>query len=494
MLILTRPANRKEQFYLYLISSLVILLSCFFYAYTLHPISFIFDDAYIVIHNVQVLISGHDSNYPDVSALDGTTSLVYLALIRLFACFLSPLWALYTVSWLAILIYAIGLLRLAFIYSATNLQAILFLVSGLLIGYTPINLLNGLETGLALAILTWTVIFIITEQRIAKNLLLGLLPFIRPELIFLSFILWISSAPVYWRQQKNIKFVGLNLLMDALTLSMTALPFALWYFIDLGTPYPETLNAKKYFFAEQTIGFSKKLFSAINQLLKFAYSLGVFNFISMIILMLLRPLSRLFLLFFLVFLLLYMIVYPHGLATQAYRYLYLWLPFMLYGVIACTQHKNNLIKIFSNAILIILLTSTLFYFPKHWKNYLHEYHFMTQQHISLKAWCEKNIPPDSTILVQDAGYLAYATDFHLIDLVGLKTPANIRYHRDITFPSAGQKRALAIADIIHATHPQYLMITTEWNRIFHFEKGLKAQGIVLQQKAIVHDYLIYQLN
>ncbi len=490
---LTKAAHQKEQFYLYTITSLAIVLSCFFYAYQLHPISFIFDDTYIIIHNVQVLIAGVDTNYSGVSPLAGTTSLFYLALIRLFACFLSSLWALYIISWVAILVYALGLLRLSFIYAASSMQAIFVVISGLLLGYTPYILLSGLETGWALAALTWTVIFIVTERRIARNLLLGLLPFIRPELILLTFILGISYTPIYWRQHKSAKFVILNLLIDLFTMSIIALPFALWYFIALGTPFPQTLSAKRYFFAEEGTALSQKCFTTINQFVGFGDSMGIFNLISMLTLMLLRPLSRLFLLFFLVFLLLYLIDFPDGLVNQAYRYLYIWLPLMIYGVLACIQHRNILIKIFANMILILLFSCSLFYSPTHLKTYLAVYRAVAQEQILLKTWYEKNIPPGSTILVQDAGYIAYATHFHLIDLVGLKTPAIIRYHREITFPSAGQKRALAIADIIRATHPQYLIITTQWNQFFQLEKGLKTQGIDLRQQAILNNYLVYRL-
>ena len=45
------------------------------------------DDAYIALHNAQVLWAGHDSAYGGVSALVGATSGVHLALLMLFECF-----------------------------------------------------------------------------------------------------------------------------------------------------------------------------------------------------------------------------------------------------------------------------------------------------------------------------------------------------------------------------------------------------------------------
>jgi hypothetical protein len=496
--IFTAPATFKTQRYFYIITSLLILLFAILYLYLLYPLSFILDDTYIIIHNIQALISGYDINYPGVSALDGATSLVYLALVRFFACFVSPLWAVYIITWLSILIYALGLLRLAFIYAASNLQAVMFLISGFLIGFTLLNLLNGLETGLAFAMLVWTIIFIILEINTAKNIsgniLLGLLPFVRPELILFTFILWSSRGFYYWREQKNLKYLCIQLIKDLFIISLTALPFALWYFIALGMPYPQTLDAKKYFFAEQNYPTSAKSFVAFSNLYNFGRTLGVINFIIILSLMLFTPLSRIFLLFFIVFFLLYLFIFPTALCYNNYRYLYLWIPLMLYGIIACNKHPNYAVRLFSYIFLVLLFINSIFNFPIRWKNYLNLYHEVSTEHVLLKTWCEKNISSNNIILIQDAGYLAYATDFHLIDFVGLKTPENIRFHQTLTFPSNGQKRAEAIAHIIRQSHPQYLMITQDWNNRFHITEGLKQQGVKLQKMPISNEYIAYKIN
>jgi hypothetical protein len=473
---------------------MLIVFFSFLYAYQLKPLSFIIDDAYIVIHNVQVLISGYDVNYPGVSALSGTTSLVHLALVRFFAAFVLPIWALYIVTWGAILFYAAGLLRLAFIHSASVLHAVLFFVSGLFIGLMPLNLLNGLETGLALALLIWTLIFITLEKRTVSNLLLGLMPFVRPELALLTCMLWLNRAPYYWQQQKNLPFVCLQLMQDLLTILISALPFVLWYYIALGIPYPQTLAAKRYFFAQQHLPFLLKTFIAFKHLGEFAVTLGIFNFISMLVLMLFIPLSRTFLLFLMIFFLFYLLILPGALCFNGYRYLYLWLPLMLYGVIACNKHPYLFIRFSGYISLLILFSSTLFYLPLHYREYLGIYHYTSQTHANLTHWYKKNLPPDSTILLHDAGFLSDGTRFHLIDLVGLKTPSNIYYNQQFTFPSNGQKRGLAIAEIIRTTHPQYLIITEEWERFFHFNQNLKQQGISLQEIADINTYIIDKIN
>jgi hypothetical protein len=483
----------REQYFFYILTSVLILISSIIYIIKLSPLAFIYDDSYIILHNIQVLITGVDINYPGVNALNGTTSLAYLCLARLFSYFLSPIYALYTVSWIAILFYALGLLKLAFLFSASRIQTILFLISGLLIGYVPFHLLSGLETGLALAAITWTLVFLTTKQRTPSNLLLGLLPFIRPELIFFTFILWASRGFQYWREEKNYKALIYHLFCDGLTILISALPFALWYFIELGTPYPDTLLAKKYFFAEEYIPLPKKILGSINIIFAFFSSLGIFNAFGMLILMFLMPLTRIFLLFFFVFLMLFTLCLPHALQFNSFRYLYIFLPFMFYGLISSIKYPNKFISKMANIILIISSISALFYSPSHLKNYLFYYQYMVEERLSFINWCDKNIPPNTTILVQDAGYLAYATSFHLIDMVGLKTPDNIIYHQKITFPSVGKERSLAIAKIAWQTHPQYLIVTQEWNHLFHIVDGLNANGFNLEEKRVSKDgYLVYK--
>src|SRR5437764_1293450 len=109
------------------------------------------DDPYITLHNAQALLSGHDVSYGTTSPLVGATSAVHLLLVTALLLFVQPLWALYLANWLAILLYALGLARLAFQHKPTCLPAALLAAAGLLVAETPYLLPNGMATGLAVA-------------------------------------------------------------------------------------------------------------------------------------------------------------------------------------------------------------------------------------------------------------------------------------------------------------------------------------------------------
>ena len=91
-------------------------------------------------------------------------------------------------------------------------------------------------------------------------------------------------------------------------------------------------------------------------------------------------------------------------------------------------------------------------------------------------WCNKHLPPNSTLLVHDAGYIAYGTRFKTVDLVGLKTLWAVPYHRDLTFPSDGRKRGEAIDRIARRACPDYLLVLRDWEQIFHIASGLRRRG------------------
>ena len=101
---------------------------------------------------------GRAPNYVGTPALAGATSAVHLALIVLLMFALSPLVTLWAALWLATLAYALGLVRLARIHDASPAQALLLTLVGLAAGQVPHQLMNGLETELMLAAVTWALV------------------------------------------------------------------------------------------------------------------------------------------------------------------------------------------------------------------------------------------------------------------------------------------------------------------------------------------------
>jgi hypothetical protein len=99
----------------------------------------------------------------------------------------------------------------------------------------------------------------------------------------------------------------------------------------------------------------------------------------------------------------------------------------------------------------VLLSGAPFYaiatMPLHIPPYIDSIALTRTENEGVADWIRRNLPRDARIAVHDAGYLAFATDRHLIDIVGLKTPDARLVHQAITAPSGGAARGEALAQI-----------------------------------------------
>jgi len=86
-------------------------------------------------------------------------------------------------------------------------------------------------------------------------------------------------------------------------------------------------------------------------------------------------------------------------------------------------------------------------------------------------WCNANLEPGARILLHDVGCMSFATSFPLIDIVGLKSPAAVEKHRQLTYPSAGSGRQAAIDAIASETSPDYAVILDGWDDIYAIKAG-----------------------
>src|SRR5258708_7718132 len=154
------------------------------------------DDAYITLHNARVVLEGSDPSYA-VPALEGATSSVHLAVLAGLGLVLDLRWASAVACWLAAAAYVAGLGALAWRFALRRVETALLIATGTAAGLVPYHLLNGLETGLALAAVTWAVVLAAGPPSRALAVLAGLMPFIRPELALLSGLLLADQA---WRR------------------------------------------------------------------------------------------------------------------------------------------------------------------------------------------------------------------------------------------------------------------------------------------------------
>ena len=104
------------------------------------------------------------------------------------------------------------------------------------------------------------------------------------------------------------------------------------------------------------------------------------------------------------------------------------------------------------------------------------------------------LPRDARVLVHDVGYIAFAGERSLVDIVGLKTPRAVALHRRFTWASCGPARAEAVHRLALATRPTHLVVLDTWDSIFRIADGLRARGWRVDPVRPTHRYLVFALT
>lgn len=363
------------------------------------------DDAYITLHNARTLLAGGaDPSYSGANALTGATSAVHLVLIAALGLVLPLELASKLVSLAAIALYAAGLSKLLRRTNATASTRAVLLCSGLLVAYLPYQLLNGLETGLAMAAVTWALA--LSDSRWLP-MICGTLPFVRPELAFLSVPLF---ARYCWNRRGKPNAVATAILLGI----AAALPWALLYLTYTGSPFPNTGSAKVFFFAEASEPLSVRaqvFFAALG------YSLIGPLFVGLLGLRF-TPIGWCCLAFLIAWLGTALVTLPGGLMHNWFRYCSLMIPILLLGWAELTSRFPAYARI---ALLLVGGWSFITGLAG-LAIYLDTSDVAARQKMVDDA--VQNVPADAVIMIHDAGYIAWAAPhFRLVDAVGLKSPA-----------------------------------------------------------------------
>jgi len=458
------------------------------YALLFGPPVFPMDDAYIVQHNARVLHLGFDPNF-SAPALTGSTSALHTVSVAVLMFVLPGLWAQSLVGWIAVGVYAAGLLRLARVYGLTGWKALAAVVLGLLVGDTPHHLLNGLETGLALAAVTWS-IALLGELRPRRGIpiIAGLLPVIRPELVVLSVSLLAVQATR--RRRSGAPEWRRHVLADAGLCALVAAPWLCANVFLAGGVLPNTIAAKSAFFAEGHAPAGERLATVSAGFIRFGRALGIAA--AAIPLLLTRPAGRVGVLLCAVMAAAYWSVFPGALQHYESRYLYVLVPFVILAVVLAQQHQT--FRGIYRLILPLALLNALYCAPGRWRAHLDQVDFTTGSLAPTAAWVRENVPAHATVLVHDAGYIAFATDLRLVDLVGLKTPSSIKVHAQYTAPSGGARRLEAVRAIARTADADFAVVLSEWDQIFRLTDGLDSPRLVWRSKQKGRYYSVYRLS
>lgn len=364
--------------------------------------AFPLDDAYITLHNARALLAGGaDPNYAGASALTGATSAVHLVLVAALGAILPLELASRLVLLAALCLYAAGLNRLLRRTQCPPLVRVGLLWSALLLGYLPYQLLNGLESGLALAAIAWALV--LADSRWGP-ILFGALPFVRPELAFLA-------LPLFARQLWSIRAAPRDIAAAVALFAAGSVPWTLLYLATTGAPLPNTGTAKFFFFAEASQPLGERIgaaLRALNGALIGPFVLGVVGLART------GP-GRCGLAFLTCWLTISVVTLPGGLAHNWYRYVSMATPLLILGWAQILARPAA----WRTPVAVLLTGWAL----------VTGYHGVVRRlddrsaiaNEAMVAAVRRHVPAGDTILIHDAGYLAWAEPGRpLVDVVGLK--------------------------------------------------------------------------
>jgi hypothetical protein len=441
---------------------------CFILIHALRSVPvFPLDDGYITLHSAQVLHSGYDRNYPGISPLFGATSAPFLGLVYLLLFALQPIAALDFACWLGVLFYCLGLLRMARAFHLSRRDGTLLFLLGLTASYVPYHLLNGLETSWALAGIAWTLALASDSPRWWPwaAAAAGATASIRPDLLpFAGIVVLILVGRLHLKRSGSSRIV--------IVFALALLPIALcaaWYFHATGLPFPQTGIAKQAFFAESRWRWIAKIVVESSSFFGFLLSAGLLCVAGR---QLFRTmLGRGMLLFIGAFYLSIYLQFPGAMGWNRSRYPVILIPIFIWALgdrLRTDRRARRLLYLSLVYSLVFAVVAVNFYVRdcRRFGDGVHD----------VATWCTRNLQPDSTLLVHDAGYIAYATHFRVVDMVGLKTPSAIPLNRAFTLPSAGRLRSTAVADLARQSGAQYLILFDDWPPTFYLVSELRGLG------------------
>jgi hypothetical protein len=112
----------------------------------------------------------------------------------------------------------------------------------------------------------------------------------------------------------------------------------------------------------------------------------------------------------------------------------------------------------------------------------------------LAEWLQANIRPQAKIMLHDAGYLGYALDNPMVDMVGLKSVQAQRLHHDLTLPTCGAIRSRAVALLIALERPDYLIVLHDWEDVFRITGLAEGTAHLKTVWKREHGYTVYSMS
>ena len=405
----------------------------------IQPKSIPLDDAYITLHNARVLLSGQPDPVYGASYLAGATSLFHLAIVAAVTSVANPLYGSMAVSLFGALVYLFGISKLADRMGLDGWRKAAVLILAVFAGKSTWFYINGLETSLGMAAAAWMLVWCDDKRKLPA--LVGLAPFVRPELLLLSVFLGLRlliRAKLTKRQTFIVALIAIG----------CAAPWVIWSATEVGQPIPSTIGAKLAFYRPPPITFTPEgLYLRLLVMLQ-----ALVNTNQIPLLLGFAGLSKV----------------RGGLAAGAFvvvgwavafaimpdiaiwnggRYSAIYFPVLIAGLLAIGSERTRL----SDAVVLAVVAWTLLLeaVPTYERAFL-----WTQQPLDRHTEYVARLPASSVVLIHDAGQVAWASpQAKLVDVVGLKTPEVIPIHQRYTVEGCKRSKALdTIAQRFRATH------------------------------------------
>lgn len=434
-------------------------------------ITFPLDDAYIVQHTVNGLLAGEETRYIGSSPIAGATSPFFVILILLVSYVVQVDLAQAIVTAAGLLLYGAGVFRFSKLSGLGTVLAGVVTAFALLFGHVLYQLLNGLETGLAMAAVVWVCVFFRHGYPSKKwhFSVLGVLPFIRPELGVLSLALLAYSLAMV-RGSVDANRLAL---VAAFFVFLGALPVMLFLFWASGSIFPNTVSAKVYFFAEGCLPLQTKLLVVGSAFWRYGLfaGVGIMGVMGLVV----SRLRWVGLSFVCVFVLAYVLRFPGALYHNHYRYMHLLFPFVVVGWVSLLVSTRPWVRRSASFVFLIACVMTLFSLPRVIADYAEGIKISRVELNGVAEWVAKNVPEDSPVLVHDAGMISLMGKQPLVDLVGLKTPSSVDIHKKYTWLYCGRVPQ-AIEEIALLNHTRYFVVLNDWDRVFRLVDSLRYVG------------------
>jgi uncharacterized membrane protein len=448
------------------------------------------DDAYIVQHSVESLRAGADGRFIGTPPLVGATSPSQVLLITALSVLMPTAWAQFIISGLGAVLYAAGAFHLAKRFGARILPAAGVALLSILAGMSVYHFFNGLETGLAMAAIMWSLILFFDPVPAKRRhfALLGLLPYIRPELAALSLILFARAALHEWTANRA-GFIRSMALSAAWSVAGAA-PIAL-FLLASGQPIiPNTVSAKALFFAEGCRPFLAKEAFAASLLFDGVVIMGLaaLGFIAAVM----SRFRWVAVGFFAAVFAAYSLTLPGALAHNHHRYLYILIPLAIAGWASLLGVQDRRMRLGAWAGLGLAVFVSAIGFATTWSLYNRGLDISRVELRGVAEWVRDNVPETATVLVHDAGYISEVGRQPLVDIVGLKTLSSIEAHRAFTWHTCGPD-ARAIDMIASRAGASYMVVLKDWDDLFHFTSGLESRGWTLVRADAARGETMYEV-